>query len=141
MGITGLLSMITRGMSKEGVELTDVKLYEEAVEINNKVKVLIANNSYIVHKVNEGGGTKCWFDEYMVGEVLELLKDETWYPGDDIEAHGEWYKLTQVPSEPDTYYLIDEGFNLSEPLTLEQLKGSYTNVTLERKLFESQEEL
>lgn len=137
MGITGLLSMITRGMSKEGIELTDVKLYEEAVELNNKVKVCIANNSFIVHKVNEGRGLTCWFDEYMVEKVLGLLKEDEWLLGDDIEWQGEWFTLVAEQdalyaesNEYCSYRLLDNNYALSERMTLEDLKNNYTNASL-----------
>jgi len=72
--ITELLSLITKSMSEKGVELNHVDLYEEAVSINNKVKVCIANDSYITHKENEGGGRRHLTDDDMLMRVLELLK-------------------------------------------------------------------
>lgn len=71
---TELLSKILKGMSDENIEVTDIKIYEEAVDINNKVKICIANDRYIVHKVNEGGGYTYYFDYSMIKGVLKLLK-------------------------------------------------------------------
>lgn len=141
--ITELLSVIVKAMSEEGIELTNVKIYEQAVELNKEVKVRISNDIYLVHRVNEGGGIGCWYNDEMVDEVLELLKESEWLPGDDIEAYGEWFTLvveeisyyTPGKSEKHTnihYRLLDENYSLSERMTLEDLKRNYTNVKLEQ---------
>lgn len=98
---TELLSAIVRTMSEEGMELTKVEIYEEAVDINNEVKVCITNGGYLIHRVNEGGGISCTLEKSMVNKVLELLKESNWLPGDDIEAYGEWFTL--VVEEDDHY--------------------------------------
>ena len=77
---TELLSVIVKAMSDEGVELTNVKLYEQAVELNNEVKVCITNGGYLIHRVNEGGGISCTLEKSMVNKVLELFKESEWLP-------------------------------------------------------------
>lgn len=137
---TELLSAIVRAMSEEGIELTKVEIYEEAVDINNEVKVCITNGGYLIHRVNEGGGISCMLEKYMVNKVLELLKESNWLPGDDIEAYGKWFTLvveednhyTVSNNEYCSYRLLDDDYTLSERMTLEDLKNNYTNVRLEQ---------
>ena len=136
---TELLSAIVRAMSEEGMELTKVEIYEEAVDINNEVKVCITNGGYLIHRVNEGGGISCALEKSMVNKVLELFKESNWLPGDDIEAYGEWFTLVVEESSYYTeknhyqvYRLLDENYSLSERMTLEDLKNNYTNVSLEQ---------
>ena len=76
MNTTELLSSIVKGMSEEGIELTDVEIYEQAVDINNKVKVCIGHNRYLVHRIDEGGDIACYSIDEMVKKVIELLKPE-----------------------------------------------------------------
>ena len=144
---TELLSVIVKAMSDEGVELTNVKLYEQAVELNNEVKVCIGSTGkgnevwFLVRKVD----TKycIQFQLYsidsMLGKVLELLKKDDWLPGDDIEAYGEWFTLVVEESsyyaeknQYQVYRLLDKNYSLSERMTLEDLKNNYTNVNLEQ---------
>src|SRR5699024_9784425 len=96
---TELLSVIVKAMSKEGIELTNVELYEQAVKLNNEVKVCITNGGYLIHRVNEGGGISCVLKKSMINKVLELLKKDEWLPGDDIEAYGEWFTLVMQESK------------------------------------------
>ena len=142
---TELLSVIVKAMSDEGVELTNVKLYEQAVELNNEVKVCIGSTGkgnevwFLVRKVD----TKycIQFQLYsidsMLGKVLELLKKDDWLPGDDIEAYGEWFTLVVEESsyyaeknQYQVYRLLDKNYSLSERMTLEDLKNNYTNASL-----------
>lgn len=120
-----LLSIIAKGMSEEGIELTHVDLYEEAVGINNKVKVCLANEHFLVCNINTGGGIVYYSNDSMLDRVLELLTEDDWLPGDDIEAYGEWYTLLVE----DEYYRL-----LSERMTLKDLKNNYINVSLEERL-------
>ena len=140
---TELLSVIVKAMSEEGIELTNVKLYEQAVELNNEVKVCITNSGYLIHRVNEGGGISCTLEKSMVNKVLELFKESEWLPGDDIEAYGEWFTLVVEESSyytPGTsekhiniyYRLLNDKYALSERMTLEDLKNNYTNASLEQ---------
>ena len=136
---TELLSVIVKAMSEEGIELTNVKLYEQAVELNNEVKVWISNSGYLIHRVNEGGGISCTLEKSMVNKVLELFKESEWLPGDDIEAYGEWFTLVVEESsyyaeknQYQVYRLLDENYSLSERMTLKDLKRNYTNVSLEQ---------
>ena len=136
---TELLSVIVKAMSKEGIELTNVELYEQAVKLNNEVKVRISNSGYIINKINESGGISCTLEKTMVNKVLELLKKDEWLPGDDIEAYGEWFTLVVEESSYYTeknqyqvYRLLDEDYSLSEKMTLKDLKKNYTNVSLEQ---------
>ena len=136
---TELLSVIVKAMSDEGVELTNVKLYEQAVELNNEVKVYITNGGYLIHRVNEDGGISCTLEKSMVNKVLELFKESEWLPGDDIEAYGEWFTLVVEESsyyaeknQYQVYRLLDDNYSLSERMTLEDLKNNYTNVNLEQ---------
>ena len=136
---TELLSVIVKAMSDEGVELTNVKLYEQAVELNNEVKVCITNGGYLIHRVNEGGGISCALEKSMVNKVLELFKESEWLPGDDIEAYGEWFTLVVEESsyyaeknQYQVYRLLDDNYTLSERMTLKDLKRNYTNVSLEQ---------
>ena len=136
---TELLSVIVKAMSEEGIELTNVKLYEQAVELNNEVKVCITNSGYLIHRVNEGGGISCTLKKSMVNKVLELFKESEWLPGDDIEAYGEWFTLVVEESsyyaeknQYQVYRLLDDNYTLSERMTLKDLKRNYTNVSLEQ---------
>ena len=136
---TKLLSAIVKAMSDEGIELTNVKLYEQAVELNNEVKVRISNGGYLINRVNERGGISCELEKSMVNKVLELLKESEWLPGDDIEAYGEWFTLVVEESsyyaeknQYQVYRLLDDNYSLSERMTLEDLKNNYTNVRLEQ---------
>lgn len=142
---TELLSLIVKGMSEKGIELNHLDLYEEAVSINNEVKICIANDSYITHKVNEGGGRRHWSDDDMLIRVLELLTRNDWLPGDDIEWQGEWFTLVMQESKyykagsseeyVDKYYrLLDKDYYLSDVIELEDLKNIYTNASLEKRL-------
>lgn len=136
-----LLSVITKGMSEEGVELTSVELYAPTIKLNNEVKVKISNGGYIIHKINERGGIRCELEKSMVNKVLELLKKDEWLPGDDIEAYGEWYTLVVEESsylaeknQYQYYRLLDKNYSLSDRKTLDHLMSSYTNVSLEKRL-------
>lgn len=136
---TELLSVIVKAMSEEGIELTNVKLYEQAVELNNEVKVRISNGGYLINRVNECGGISCELEKSMVNKVLELFKENEWLPGDDIEAYGEWFTLVVEESsyyaeknQYQVYRLLDENYSLSERMTPEDLKRNYTNVSLEQ---------
>ena len=136
---TELLSVIVKAMSDEGIELTNVKLYEQAVELNNEVKVCITNSGYLIHRENEGGGISCTLEKSMVNKVLELFKESEWLPGDDIEAYGEWFTLVVEESsyyaeknQYQVYRLLDDNYTLSERMTLKDLKRNYTNVSLEQ---------
>src|SRR5699024_7990538 len=140
---TELLSVIVKAMRDEGVELTNVRLYEQAVEINNEVKVCITNGGYLIHRVNEGGGISCTLEKSVINKVLELLKKDEWLPGDDIEAYGEWFTLVMEESKYyiagsaeehiiQYYRLLDEDYYLSDIMELEDLKNNYTNVSLEQ---------
>lgn len=138
-----LLSTITKGMSEKDIELTHVDLYEEAVGINNKVKVCIGHNWFLVHKEGRGGGTSYYSTVGMIDKVLELLTEDDWLPGDDIEAYGEWFTLVieegsyyedEEKNQYQVYRLLDENYSLSERMTLEDLKNNYTNVSLENRL-------
>ena len=136
---TELLSVIVKAMSDEGVELTNVKLYEQAVELNNEVKVRISNGGYLINRVNECGGISCELEKSMVNKVLELFRENEWLPGDDIEAYGEWFTLVVEESsyyaeknQYQVYRLLDENYSLSERMTPEDLKNNYTNVSLEQ---------
>lgn len=120
-----LLSTITKAMSEKDIELTHVDLYEEAVGINNKVKVCLANEHFLVCNINTGGGIVYYSNDSMLDRVLELLTEDDWLPGDDIEAYGEWYTLLVE----DEYYRL-----LSERMTLKDLKNNYINVSLEERL-------
>ena len=136
---TELLSVIVKAMSDEGIELTNVKLYEQAVELNNEVKVRISNGGYIINKINDCGGISCALEKSMINKVLELLKKDEWLPGDDIEAYGEWFTLVVEESsyyaeknQYQVYRLLDDNYTLSERMTLKDLKRNYTNVSLEQ---------
>lgn len=139
--ITEVISVITKAMSEEGVELTSVELYAPTIKLNNEVKVKISNGGYIIHKINERGGISCELEKSMVNKVLELLKKDEWLPGDDIEAYGEWYTLVveessylAEKSQYQYYRLLDKNYSLSDRKTLEDLKSNYTNVSLEKRL-------
>ena len=145
--ITEVISVITKGMSEKDIEFTDIKLYKEAVELNKKVKVCIGMT---------GKGNEVWFlvrrvdtkyciqfqlysIDSMLDKVLEMLKEDEWLPGDDIEAYGEWFTLVVEESsyyaeknQYQVYRLLDENYSLSERMTLKDLKRNYTNVSLEQ---------
>ena len=134
---TKLLSAIVKAMSEEGIELTNVELYEQAVDINNEVKVCISNGGYLIHRVNEGGGISLSTQRFMVNKVLELLTKDEWLPGDDIEVQGEWFTLVVEESsyyaeknQYQVYRLLDNNYALSERMTIKDLKCCYTNVSL-----------
>ncbi len=138
---TELLSAIVKAMSEEGIELTKVGIYEEAVDINNEVKVRISNGGYLINRVNERDVISCALQKSMVNKVLELLTKDEWLPGDDIELQGEWFTLVMQESKYyiagsaeeyiNKYYrLLDKDYYLSDIIELEDLKCCYTNVSL-----------
>ena len=136
---TELLSLIVKSMSEKGIELNHVDLYEQAVKLNNEVKVCIGVDWFLVYKVGGGGGFTFHTTDEMVGKVIELLTENEWLPGDDIEAYGEWFTLVVEESsyyaeknQYQVYRLLDENYSLSERMTLEDLKNNYTNVSLEQ---------
>lgn len=136
-----LLSIITKRMSEKGIELTHVDLYKKAVGINNKVKVCLASEYFLVCNINSGGGVTYYSNDLMLNRVLELLTEDDWLPGDDIEAYGEWFTLVVEESsyyaernEYQVYRLLDENYSLSERIMLEDLKNNYTNASLENRL-------
>lgn len=101
---TELLRIIVNNMSHKGIELTDVKIYEEAVDINNQVKVCVTNNGFLIHRVNEGGGTRESFNGDMVDRVLELLKP-TISKGDYITDGESSGRLINVGN--DEYHVVN----------------------------------
>ena len=148
---TELLSVIVKAMSEEGIELTNVELYEQAVELNKEVKVCIGSTGkgnevwFLVRKVDTKYCVQfqLYSIDSMLDKVLELFKESKWLPGDDIEAYGEWFTLvveessyyTPGTSEKHTnihYRLLDDNYSLSERMTLEDLKNNYTNASLEQ---------
>ena len=137
---TKLLSAIVKAMSEEGIEVTKVEIYEEAVDINNKVKICILDKGgYLVHRVHEGGGERYAYKDNMLARVLHELRFNDWLPGDDIEAYGEWFTLVVEESsyyaeknQYQVYRLLDDNYTLSERMTLKDLKRNYTNVSLEQ---------
>ena len=137
---TKLLSAIVKAMSEEGIEVTKVEIYEEAVDINNKVKICILDKGgYLVHRVHEGGGERYAYKDNMLARVLHELRFNDWLPGDDIEAYGKWFTLVVEESsyyaeknQYQVYRLLDDNYTLSERMTLEDLKSNYTNVRLEQ---------
>ncbi len=144
-----LLSLITKGMSEKDIELTHVDLYEQAVGINNKVKVCLGNRGndtwFLVHRTDRTDARdrlRVYSNKDMVDRVLELLTGDDWLPGDDIEAYGEWFTLvveennhyTVSNNEYCSYRLLDENYNISDRMTLNYLKSNYTNVSLEKRL-------
>ena len=136
---TELLSLIVKTMSMNDNEITNVKIYEQAVEINNKVKIRITNRGYIINKENASTGAFCYLESDMLTKVLNLLFEDDWLPGDDIEAYGEWFTLVVEESSYYTeknqyqvYRLLDDNYTLSERMTLKDLKRNYTNVSLEQ---------
>lgn len=138
---TELLSLIVKTMSMNDTEITNVKIYEQALEINNKVKVCITNRGYFIRKANEGEGEFCYLESDMLTKVLNLIFENDWLPGDDIEAYGEWFTLVVEESsyyaeknQYQVYRLLDENYSLSERMTLEDLKNNYTNASLEKRL-------
>ena len=142
---TELLSLIVKTMSMNDNEITNVKIYEQAVEINNKVKIRITNRGYIINKENASTGAFCYLESDMLTKVLNLLFEDDWLPGDDIEAYGEWFTLVMQESKYyivgsaeehiiQYYRLLDEDCYLSDIMELEDLKKNYTNVSLEDRL-------
>ncbi|XWX32599.1 hypothetical protein LCFBJUUZ_CDS0140 [Staphylococcus phage PG-2021_76] len=129
--IEELLSIITKGMSEKDIELTHVDLYERAVGINNKVKVCIGNHWLLVHKVDRGGGFTFYSTDSMLDKVLELLTEDDWLPGDDIENDLEWCTLVV---ENDCYRLLYNDYSISDRMTLNYLKSNYTNASLEKRM-------
>ena len=136
---TELLSLIVKTMSMNDNEITNVKIYEQAVEINNKVKIRITNRGYVINKENASTGAFCYLESDMLTKVLNLLFEDDWLPGDDIEAYGEWFTLVVEESsyyaeknQYQVYRLLDDNYSLSERMTLEDLKNNYTNVNLEQ---------
>lgn len=136
-----LLSIITKAMSEKDIELTHVDLYERAVGINNKVKVCLASEYFLVCNLSSGGGITYYSTDSMLNRVLELLTEDDWLPGDGIESYGEWYTLVVEESsyyaeknEYQVYRLLDENYSLSERMTLNDLKNNYTNASLEKRL-------
>lgn len=143
---TELLSVIVKGMSEEGIELTNVELYEQAIELNKKVKICIGMTGkgnevwFLVRKVDTKYciQSQLYSIDSMLDKVLELLTENDWLLGDDIEAYGEWFTLV---IEDKYYRLLDENYSLSERMTLEDLKNNYTNASLEKRLMKEWEEL
>lgn len=134
---TELLNVIEKGMSEEGVEVTNVKLYEEVVELNNKVKVRISESGYLINRASEFGVFRRERETSMLIKVLEIFKESEWLPGDVIEAYGEWFTLVVEEYNHYTesnkycsYRLLDDSHTLSERKTLEDLKNNYTNESL-----------
>lgn len=118
---TELLGIIVREMSSENIEITNVDIYEAAVKINNKVKVLITNDGYIVHRVNEGGGLEWKCIESMVDKVLELLKSP--FKKGDYITEGVW-SGTLIYVDDDEYIVVDLEENetvFHSPRSLENL--------------------
>ena len=133
MNTTELLSIITRVMSEKDIELNKVDLYEQAVSINNKVKVCIGNDWFLVHLVGRGGGFTYDSTKEMLDKVIELITENDWLPGDDIEAYGEWFTLVVEEKNRD-FRLLDENYNLSGKMTLNYLKSNYSNASLEKRI-------
>lgn len=138
---TELLSLIVKTMSMNDTEITNVKIYEQALEINNKVKIRITNRGYIINRENVSIGAFCYLESDMLTKFLNLLFEEDWLPGDDIEAYGEWFTLVVEESsyyaeknQYQVYRLLDENYSLSERMTLNDLKNNYTNTSLEKRL-------
>lgn len=141
-GTEELLSIITKRMSEKGIELNHVDLYEQAVGINNKVKVCLASEYFLVCNVDSGDGVIYHSSDSMLNKVLYLLTENKWLPGDDIESYGEWFTLvveednhyTILSNEYCSYRLLDNNYKLSNQMTLEDLKMNYINVSLEDRL-------
>lgn len=139
-----LLSIITKGMSERDIELTHVDLYEQAVSINREVKVCIGDDWFLVCRIGLCGSFttfKAYSTVSMLDKVLELLTENEWLPGDDIEAYGEWYTLVVEESsylaeknQYQYYRLLDKNYSLSDRKTLEDLRKKYTNASLEKRL-------
>lgn len=134
---TELLNVITKAMSEEGIEVTNVKSYEQVVELNNKVKVRISDSGYIINRASELGAFRRESETSMLIKVLKILKESEWLPGDVIEAYGEWFTLVVEEGNHYTesnkycsYRLLDDSHTLSERMTLEDLKNKYTNESL-----------
>lgn len=101
---TELLSIITKSMSEKGIELDHVDLYEQAVSINNKVKVCIGHNWVLVHKVGRGGGTSYYSTVGMLDKVLELLKP-TINKGDYVA--DDYTSGILIKIDEDKYNIVD----------------------------------
>ena len=145
--IAEVISVITKGMSEKDIELMDIKLYKEAVELNKKVKVCIGMTGrgnevwFLVRRVDtkECIQFQLYSIDSMLDKVLELLTAVEWLPGDNIEAYGDWFTLVVEESsylaekkQYQYYRLLDKNYSLSDRKTLEDLKSSYTNVSLEQ---------
>lgn len=126
-----LLSIITKRMSEKGIELTHVDLYEGAVGINNKVKVCFGNEYFLVCNLYSGGGLTYYSNDLMLNRVLELLTEDDWLPGDEIENDLEWCTLVV---ENGYYRRLYNDYSISDRVTLEDLRKNYTNVSLEERL-------
>lgn len=123
MNITELLSIIVKSMSIKGIEITNVKLYREAVDINNKVKVCITSRGYLVHRLNDGGGISCWSEELMIQEVLRLLEPAI-SKGDYI-TNGEQSGIL-IRVEDGKYHIVDLKINETlyyDTFSLEELEN------------------
>lgn len=129
-----LLSIITKGMSERDIELTHVDLYEQAVSINREVKVCIGDNWFLVCRIGLCGSFttfKAYSTVSMLDKVLELLTENEWLPGDDIENDLESCTLVV---EDDCYRLLYNDYSISDRMTLEDLRKKYTNASLEKRL-------
>lgn len=133
-----LLSLITKGMSEKDIELTHVDLYEQAVGINNKVKVCLGNHGndtwFLVHRTDRTDARdrlRVYSNKDMVDRVLELLTGDDWLPGDEIENDLEWCTLVV---ENGYYRRLYNDYSISDRVTLEDLRKNYTNVSLEERL-------
>ena len=126
-----LLSTITKGMSENDIELTHVDLYEQAVGINNKVKVCLDGEHFLVCNVDSGGGIIYYSNDPMLNRVLDLLTVDDWLPGDTIEYYGEL--LTLVEDE-EYYRLLDKNYRISDKMTLKYLRNVCINTSLKKRL-------
>ncbi|QYC50892.1 hypothetical protein [Mammaliicoccus phage vB_MscM-PMS3] len=129
-----LLSIITKGMSENDIELTHVDLYEKAVSINRKVKVCIGDDWLLVCRIELCGSFttfKAYSTVSMLDKVLELLTENDWLPGDVIENDLEWCTLVV---ENGYYRRLYNDYSISDRMTLEDLRKNYTNASLEKRL-------
>lgn len=101
---TELLSLIVKTMSMSDTEITNVEIYEQAVEINNKVKVCITNRGYFIHKANKGKGEFCYLESDMLMKVLELLKP-TINKGDYVA--DDYTSGILIKIDEDKYNIVD----------------------------------
>ncbi|ANT44852.1 hypothetical protein HOR18_gp189 [Staphylococcus phage vB_SscM-1] len=132
--IEELLSIITKGMSEKDIELTHIDLYEKAVSINREVKVCIGDDWFLVCRIEFCGSFttfKAYSTDSMLDKVLELLTEDDWLPGDDIENDLECCTLVV---ENDCYRLLYNDYSISDRMTLNYLKSNYTNASLEKRL-------